>query len=182
MKPSNSGLKSILKTNGVGPKEIAHYNSYFKLPVKRQDLDWNSKLSTIPFIDPRNEAIKQWLKVNIEDEWRWGEWSLVLNFVSSGMGHAHVEFQAGATPHVNGLGGNTITMDANLPLQQYSSRWTIRHEYGHVLGFPDCYLEFYDTKEKVMINYQIDITNLMCSRRGHLKQIHFDELKRVYQN
>jgi len=52
-------------------------------------------------------------------------------------------FEPGVTPHVNGIGGRIITMDANAPLDDYDVSWTIRHEYGHVLGFPDCYVEFY---------------------------------------
>ena len=71
-------------------------------------------------------------------------------------------------------------MDANSPLSEYNVQWTIRHEFGHVIGFPDCYHEFYDATESTMISYQIDITNLMCSRRGHLQQAHVDELRRVY--
>jgi hypothetical protein len=92
----------------------------------------------------------------------------------------HIVFKEGATPHVNELAGSEITMDGNRNIDEYSSRWTIRHEYGHVLGLPDCYIEFYDESEGVMISYQLDITNLMCSRRGRLQEKHFDELKRVY--
>jgi hypothetical protein len=71
-------------------------------------------------------------------------------------------------------------MDGNRNIDEYSARWTIRHEYGHVLGFPDCYLEFYDVETETMINYQLDITDLMCSRRGAFKVNHFDQLKAAY--
>ena len=38
------------------------------------------------------------------------------------------------------------------------------HEIGHVLGFPDCYLEFYDQDKKEAIYYDLDFDsdNLMC--------------------
>jgi hypothetical protein len=81
---------------------------------------------------------------------------------------------------VDKLGGNEITMDKNAPLSEYEVQWTIRHEFGHVLGFRDCYLEFYDSTEKAIVSYQFDVTNLMCSRQGHLKEIHYQELKRLY--
>jgi predicted Zn-dependent protease len=71
-------------------------------------------------------------------------------------------------------------MNSNSSLDEYDVRWTIRHEYGHVLGLPDCYIEFYDRTEKVIINYQIDTTNLMCSRKGHLQPIHVAELQKAY--
>jgi hypothetical protein len=85
-----------------------------------------------------------------------------------------------STPHVNGLGGSEITMDAIRPLNDYSNRWTIRHEYGHTLGFPDCYVEFYDIDREMIVNYQLDLDNLMCSRRGHLQEKQFEELKENY--
>jgi hypothetical protein len=89
-------------------------------------------------------------------------------------------WEEGATPHVDNAPGTTITMDANSPLSEYDVQWTIRHEYGHVLGFPDCYEEFYDEEAEAFVSYQLDVTNLMCSRRGKLKQVHYDELKRAY--
>ena len=57
---------------------------------------------------------------------------------------------------------------------------TLSHEFGHVLGFPDCYVEFYDRDIGAIVSYQLDITNLMCSRRGHLQQRHYDELEITY--
>ena len=53
---------------------------------------------------------------------------------------------------------------------QMNVQWTIRHEFGHVLGFPNCYLEFYDNDTATMVSYQLDVTNLMCSRRPDIGQ------------
>ncbi|NBY20839.1 hypothetical protein EBQ74_11505 [bacterium] len=133
-----------------------------------------------PFEKPDSEEVFSFLKENIEDEWRWSGWALKLNFIKGDWNTTHVEFIPGATPHVNGLAGSTITMDANQPLTEYHVRWTIRHEFGHTLGFPDCYVEFYEPNQHEMISYQVDTTNLMCSRRGKLQEKHFLELKRVY--
>lgn len=37
------------------------------------------------------------------------------------------------------------------------------HEFGHVLGFPDCYLEFYHKKSKSIVFYELEHdNNLMC--------------------
>lgn len=37
------------------------------------------------------------------------------------------------------------------------------HEFGHVLGFPDCYLEFYHKKSKSIVFYELEhANNLMC--------------------
>jgi len=90
-------------------------------------------------------------------------------------------FQPGVVPHVNGLGGNEIVMDSNQPIEEYESQWTIRHEFGHVIGLPDCYHEFYDVSQQAFVNYQLDITDLMCSRAGNMNERIYNELKRVYK-
>lgn len=156
--------------------------SYFRIQNPRRDASWGPGFSAlnVPFQLPHTDAIARWLKFNVEDEWHFQGFRLQVDFRRSGIGLTKVVFEPGATPHVNGLGGNTITMDANRSLEEYSSRWTIRHEYGHTLGFPDCYVEFYDSARGMMVNYQIDTANLMCSRRGHFLAVHVNELKRAY--
>lgn len=159
------------------------WDGYFLLGGKRKDVTWDSafiETMTVPFVDPKSSEVERFLTDNIQAEWHLDRWQLQLAFQSSTAGTAHIVFEAGATPHVNGLGGNTITMDKNQPLTEYNVQWTIRHEFGHVLGYPDCYVEFYDSDQKVMINYQLDITNLMCSRRGHIQDIHYQEAKKAY--
>lgn len=157
------------------------WNAYFQIQAQRYDVSWptnNPLLTMIPFQTPNDKKIQDFLSVNIEDEWKWNGWQLRLDFTPKGA--THIEFQPGATPHVTGLAGNVIVMDKNTPLSEWDVQWTIRHEYGHVLGFADCYVEFYIPSEKVMMNYQLDVNNLMCSRKGRLQQKHFDEFKRIY--
>lgn len=160
------------------------WDGYFELSVKRPDVEWGPNkpdLMILPFQEPPSLplGVKDFLVNNIQDEWKWGTWKLELFFTTS-KNHPKIEFESGATPHVNGLGGSIITMDANQPLTEYDAQWTIRHEFGHVIGFPDCYVEFYDTDAKQMISYQLDITNLMCSRRGKLQAKHLEQLKKMY--
>lgn len=170
--------------NKYQPQAKIQYDNFFKIPQTRTDVTWtsaNPNVFQIPFANPHNENVLNYLRFNIQDEWKWNGWQLQLNFVETNSEDTtHVVFVPGSTPHVNDLAGSEITMDANAPLSEYDVQWTIRHEYGHVLGFPDCYLEFYDTSIDAFVSYQLDVTNLMCSRRGHLNQSHFDELKRVY--
>ena len=161
-----------------------HWDSFFTIPAYRTDVEWTPSepnTMTVPFQTPERPEVLAWLRDNIEDEWKLSNWKLSLDFQNSTSPNmTHVLFVPGATPHVNRLAGSIITMDANRDINEYSSKWTIRHEYGHVLGFPDCYLEFYDEPAGVMVNYQLDIENLMCSRKGHLQNTHFQELKRAY--
>jgi hypothetical protein len=160
------------------------YSNFFAIMSTRSDVHWTRSdplTMRVPFLDPKDATVLAFLRDNIEDEWKLNGWKLVLDFRPNwSWGLSRVVFEPGATPHVDGLAGNTITMDANTPLTEYNVKWTIRHEYGHVLGFPDCYHEFWDSDLQAIVSYQLDITNLMCSRRGRLQEKHFDELQRVY--
>ncbi|PWU19053.1 MAG: hypothetical protein C5B49_06340 [Bdellovibrio sp.] len=159
-----------------------NWNSFFDIPQDRKypEILWDSRqpnLTRIAFMEPETEERRQFLQSNIQDEWRWLGWALQIDFSPSR--GVLVKWQEGITPHVDHF-SNTIFMDANSPLTEYNVRWTIRHEFGHILGFPDCYLEFYDEDRAVMVQYQLDITDLMCSRRGKLKERHWLELQRNY--
>ncbi len=172
-------LLDLFKKYLPGSQNI--WNQYFSLENPRPEITWSSKvpnLMSVPFMDPKNDSIKNFLITNIEDEFKWNNWNLKLKMLPQAQ--IHVEFQSGVTPHVNGAGGDTITMDANSPLTEWDTQWTIRHEFGHVLGFVDCYLEFYDVKEKAIVNYQLDVDHLMCSRAGRMQQSIFDTLKTFY--
>lgn len=47
----------------------------------------------------------------------------------------------------------------------------LAHEFGHVLGFPDCYIEFFDDKKKELVYYEIskNYTNIMCSLKNGVR-------------
>jgi hypothetical protein len=157
------------------------WNNFFKIPVyaRRSDVSWTDTLTTVPFNTPEIPKFIPYLQDNIEDEFRWKGWKLKLRFGDFPLGPI-LKFQGGVVPHVNGLGGNEIVMDANQPIEEYESQWTIRHEFGHVIGLPDCYHEFYDTKARAYVNYQLDITDLMCSRAGNMKERIYKELEEAY--
>lgn len=149
------------------------FNELYEPQNRRSDLRWDADKKTT-YLSLRTQPtpeLENFLKHNLEDEWRWGDWKMIFDFTLTAL--IEVIWQPGVTPHVNGLGGNKIYMDANTPITEWDVQWTIRHEFGHTLGFPDCYVEFYDAREKAMINYQIDTTDLMCSRAGKLKERHY---------
>jgi hypothetical protein len=160
-----------------------NWDQFFYIPMsaKRSDIDWSGSTTTVPFNTPALAKFIPYLKTNIEDEFRWLGWSLKLNFGKYTDG-PYLTFEAGALPHVNALGGNEIVMDSNQPIEEYESQWTIRHEFGHILGLPDCYHEFYDVDARAYVNYQLDTKDLMCSRAGNMNARIFTELKMVYEN
>ncbi len=164
------------------PAAAKLWKGFFEVPRSgtRRDVSWSENTMTVPFNTPAIPKFIPYLQNNIEDEFRWNGWSMKINFGTFSNGPELV-FEPGVVPHVNGLGGNTITMDSNQPIEEYESQWTIRHEFGHVIGLPDCYHEFYDTELKAFVNYQLDITDLMCSRAGNMNERIFLELKKAYQ-
>jgi hypothetical protein len=188
MSPCKSLVTKAFNTNTVAalyskyfPAAKANWDEFFDIPsfAKRSDIKWSGNTATVPFNTPSIAKFGPYLKDNIEDEYRWNGWGLKLNFGSYSDG-PYLKFESGVVPHVNALGGNEIVMDSNQPIEEYESQWTIRHEFGHVLGLPDCYHEFYDTSAKAYVNYQLDITDLMCSRAGNMKERIYDELKEAY--
>ena len=121
------------------------------------------------------------MKENIEDEWQGAGFNLIIDYKKNMSNYPRIEFKEGVTAHVNELGGNLITMEAEYPIETKDQKYTIRHEYGHVIGFQDCYLEFFDTSEKAMVYYEVDVDNIMCSRNGKLKPTHIEELRKSYK-
>lgn len=158
------------------------YNEFFDVIAVRTDLTWNADQSVITqdFVLPEIQKIAEWLKRNVEIEWQWSGFKLLVNYIEQNNFSPFIEFEKGVTPHVSGNTWNKITMDPDYSLDDYDTQWTIRHEFGHVLGFPDCYLEFYNRETEEMVYYTIEPENLMCAWGGHLKESHVQQLKKAY--
>lgn len=62
-----------------------------------------------------------------------------------------------------------------------TSKRILAHEFGHVLGFPDCYIEFFDDKKKELVYYEIskNYNNIMCSLKngGKVPEDYFSQLE-----
>lgn len=177
----NNDLVSFKDKFWIGGENT--WKSFFEISRPRRDVNWSSKYPDtmeVVFKKPKNDKIAKWLKENVEDEFRLEElgFQLKMKFIEGKYGTSHLEFKPNVTPHVTG--GDKIVMDAKTDIEEYGVRWTIRHEYGHILRIPDCYHEFYDSEKELMINYQLDVTDLMCSRAGKMNERIYKELKRAY--
>jgi hypothetical protein len=53
----------------------------------------------------------------------------------------------------------------------YQRSKVLAHELGLVLGFPDCYVEFFDNSKKELVYYEIaeKNMNIMCSMKEGVK-------------
>lgn len=159
------------------------WDKMMKIPASGRfpDVRWVSGAEVrIPFRPVSDPAISQYLVSNLEEEWKAPGVQLFVDFNLASSYSVFVTWTPGVTPHVPYLGASEMVMDANAPITEYDVQWTIRHEFGHVLGFPDCYIEFYNDDTQSIISYQLDITDLMCSRRGHLNQRHVSEMEKNY--
>ena len=160
-----------------------NYESFFKAQPIRHDLKWNALQTelTQDFVLPAVSKVTAWLKTNVEEEWKAQNFQLKLNFVADNPISPFLEFVKGVTPHVSGTTHQTITMDPDYSLDDYTTQWTIRHEFGHVLGLPDCYLEFYDEPTETVTFYTIEPDNLMCAWGGKLQPSHIKALHEAYK-
>jgi hypothetical protein len=159
------------------------YQLFFTLKKTRAENYWNEEKTILhaPFFTPESPEVSTWLKQNVEAEWSYLDQKLQIDFYpKSPLDFPQVIFKTGVTAHVNEVAGNLITMEAEYPINSPDQKWTIRHEYGHVLGFEDCYLEFYDSNEKAMVYYEIDVNNIMCSRNGKIQATHFNQINLKY--
>jgi hypothetical protein len=162
----------------------ALYEGLFKIRESRTDVSWRSKAPAgpdFPFVKPAKPGLADIFQNSVESAWKGNGWALRLNYLDTEDAEKpHIVFEPGVTPHVNRLGGSEIVMDENVPLEGSLNRSAFAHEFGHIIGFPDCYVEFYDQNRGVMVNYQADLANIMCSRLGKVLPLHFTELQRVY--
>ncbi|MDG0815696.1 hypothetical protein [Bdellovibrio svalbardensis] len=155
-----------------------NYEKLFEVTNPRKDIYSSAGSLVMGFKPSENDAINLFVKNNVEAEWQWTTGGLKLNFDSKAA--ANIRFIPGTVAYVEDVGGDTITMDSQVSIESWDSQWTIRHEYGHVLGFPDCYIEFWDDTEKAFVSYQFDLDNLMCSRAGKFNERNKNELFKAY--
>lgn len=160
------------------------WNAFFDISRPRNDVEWipaGQNEMRVVFKNIKDPEIAAWLKENVEEEFKFEpeDFTMTLKYIRGNWGTAYLEFKPGVTPHV--AGGNKLVMDANQDIKEYSVQWTIRHEFGHILRLPDCYHEFFDTEKMEMVNYQLDTSDLMCSRAGKMNERIYKELERVYK-
>lgn len=157
-------------------KEI--YDSFFKIQstqefVIRKDiktLDLN--LHTIT----THKEFENNLKTFAEFYWNGESNLLSINFLEKETNVGLIEFMKGTIAHV--LNYRKLFIDPEIDKNRQS---TLAHEVGHLLGFSDCYLEYYDVEKEEAVYYEINPSDIMCSLSGSVHKSHWDELNKNYK-
>ncbi len=97
----------------------------------------------------------------------WSNSTFKLNLHFNEENHQYKSIQI--FPSANGLSvvpdQDTSKIFLNPNLNPNEQKRVLAHEFGHVLGFPDCYTEYYDAQNKNLVYFEMGEGNfnLMCS-------------------
>lgn len=126
--------------------------------------------------------VLSWIQSRVSEAWVFPNILGVALFATQERvpGAVEVKWERGALPNVNRVAGDTITMDANTPKWLEHTQTVMRHEMGHVLGFTDCYTEFWDEDLAAFTYYTLDPEDAMCALSGKYLERHRDALLKRY--
>lgn len=188
MGKTETNLVQAFDTWKAGSQNL--YDSFFQIPsyyrifgvstIRTED---HFHLS-VPFFFGQFVELRNRISEGVREHWNISGLSIELyeklESVSS-----RAAIYSGVSSHVaqdNLYGPKSMNLEYDDALgDKNKSLDTIAHEFGHILGFPDCYLEFYDSDENAIVNYSLSEDDIMCAANGIVKPSHIDELKRVYR-
>lgn len=114
----------------------------------------------------------------VAEKWSNEKVEILLEEAREGEDALEISWTDGGLSFVKSDEPNRIYLSKHLNFSQLTI--TFAHELGHVLGFPDCYHEFYDKQQKEIIYYSLDPTgkNLMCtlSHKASIPDSYLDKL------
>lgn len=118
----------------------------------------------------------------VSDTWSRNNFKLSIEIVDS-PGSDVVEIKSTNNPVSHVPDNNNLMVFLSNKLDPLTSQRVLAHEFGHVLGFPDCYIEFFDNQKKDLVYYEQsqENTNIMCSLKAGVS-VPDDYLAQLSQN
>jgi hypothetical protein len=175
--------QAINKTNFeiIFSHEVTAYKDYLGLIWHNKKINCpkgkEKDALNVPIHFP-SESLYQWIKSSVDFYWNSHDMKIGVSKnsdlgVKAELSHTknswvmHSEDQA------------TIYLGKNS--QSLRSKITA-HEFGHILGFNDCYVEFIEEGGRRLVYYEIDPNNIMCnvSGTGNVLAEHIEKLKSAY--
>ena len=150
-------------------KHKERYDRFFNLGQRRSlTCDKGSaekvlkiKISNLDTVVSKSFVSKQALLKKVNDVWGLPG-RLRVELVDQGPYNVITDFRNSHLSFVNHEEVATMVLSNSLVGNQFINVFI--HEIGHVLGFLDCYIEFFDTDRKELVYYSLDRAgqNLMC--------------------
>jgi hypothetical protein len=118
----------------------------------------------------------------ISDMWKSPKFKINLTEVSNiDNNTVLIKLLENGISHVSESEPRTIYLSNNSDLMGTSK--VAAHEFGHILGFPDCYIEFYDIQNKELVYFELsnDNKNIMCSLKNGV-MVQDSYIEQIMQN
>jgi hypothetical protein len=155
-----------------------NFETFFKIQQKMDFLHWSSSTDfSMEVKNPSNLDVATFFSSAVERYWKFSDvFNVQVEFLDTSSNRlASINIVENTIAHV--LNFRTLYISHN---DLYYNPQTVAHEAGHLLGFPDCYLEYVDENTNEAVYYEINQHNIMCSLSGSVESIHYDELRKIY--
>jgi len=151
------------------------YSKFYRLQTKSTFYCEKSSEKTMVYvpakIEPHQEFKEQEIWTMIQNKWNNEKFEIV--FVAPGTDLPHVSTPVNFQWSSQGVSFVMRDNPKNVYLAQNltkdEARLVIPHEFGHVLGFPDCYVEYINQNDELIYFELPSKDNLMCSLKAQNK-------------